>query len=116
MSTPKIESYHFGEIVIDGQTYTNDVIILPDRVVSGWWREKGHELHPEDLDAVMEAGPGLLIVGRGAQGRMRVTRATHDALEQAGIDLVVKMTEQACEEYNALRDVQDVAAALHLTC
>jgi len=28
----KIDSYSFGRIVIDGQVYTSDVIIYPDRV------------------------------------------------------------------------------------
>ena len=32
---PKIESYRFGHIVIDGETHTNDVIILPERVIGG---------------------------------------------------------------------------------
>ena len=31
-----IESYKFGEIVIDGTTYTSDVIIYPDNVDDKW--------------------------------------------------------------------------------
>jgi hypothetical protein len=37
MAVPKIESYHFGEIVIDGRRYSSDVIIYPDRVEGQWW-------------------------------------------------------------------------------
>jgi len=39
-----IESYKFGEILIDGVTYTSDVIIYPDSVDFKWWRKEGHLL------------------------------------------------------------------------
>ena len=39
MPTPHIESFFFGHIVIDGRAYAQDVIILPDHVLGGWWRE-----------------------------------------------------------------------------
>jgi hypothetical protein len=73
----KIESYRFGQIVIDGKTHHKDAIILPDRVVAGWWRKEGHALHPEDLEAVVEAAPEVLVVGQGASSLMRVTLRTH---------------------------------------
>ncbi|OQY18037.1 MAG: hypothetical protein B6I35_13630 [Anaerolineaceae bacterium 4572_32.2] len=49
MSTSQIESYRFGRIIIDGQTHSKDVIILPDRVIENWWRQEGHALHLDDL-------------------------------------------------------------------
>jgi hypothetical protein len=116
MSAPKIESYRFGHLVVDGQRYDRDVIILPDGVRGGWWRKEGHALHPADLDSVLQAGPDLLVVGQGAIGRMRVTQEARQSLEAAGIDLVVQPTGQACQSYNRLCDQQVVAAALHLTC
>jgi len=33
-AAPKIESYGFGEIVIDGRRYSSDVIVYPERVDS----------------------------------------------------------------------------------
>jgi hypothetical protein len=116
MSTPKIESYRFGHIVIDGEAHSNDVIILPGRVIGDWWRKAGHALHTEDLDAVFEANPSTLVVGQGANGRMRVPAQTRRALEDAGIEVLAVKTEQAVEAYNQRRQEGDVAAALHLTC
>jgi hypothetical protein len=115
---PEIKDYSFGHIQVGNQTYTNDLIILPDRLVTNWWRDEGHVLKAGDLDAVLEMddAPEILIVGQGAYGRMRVARAAHDALAAAGIELIAKSTEQACEEYNALRGHRRIAAALHLTC
>lgn len=116
MATPQIEDYRFGHIVVDGQSYENDLIILPDRIVSGWWREKGHKLKAADLDAVLEARPGVLVVGQGAYGRMSVSNKAERVLEQAGIELIVQPTGEAVKTYNKLRQERRAAAALHLTC
>ena len=116
MPTPQIESYRFGHIVVDGQAHDRDVIILPDRVIGGWWRKEGHTLHPDDLEAVFEAAPEVLVVGQGAYGRMQVTRETKQALQAAGVELVALPTQKAVGTYNAMRQGRAVAAALHLTC
>jgi hypothetical protein len=113
---PHIESYVSGRAVIDGQLHTRDVIILPDRVLGGWWRKAGHALGPEDLEAVFEAAPEVLVVGQGAQGMMQVTAETRQALQGAGIELLAQRSDQACETYNALREERVAAAALHLAC
>jgi hypothetical protein len=112
----KIESYAFGRIVIDGQAYNADLILLPDRIVDGWWRQEGHVLHPADLDAVFDAAPAVLIVGQGAYSRMRVADETARAVERAGIEFIVLPTPEAVERYNSLPAGQRAAAALHLTC
>jgi hypothetical protein len=116
MKAPHIDSYRPGLIIIDGQEHDRDVIILPDRVLGGWWRQAGHLLHPADLKPVFEAAPQTLIVGQGVPGRMQVPRETQQALQTAGIRLVTLPTDQACQTYNALREENTTAAALHLTC
>lgn len=118
MSTPHIKDYNFGHIVIDGERYEEDVIILPDRVVSSWWRDEGHTLQTQDLDAVLEAQTDVdvLVVGQGAYGRMSVPQETQQALEAAGIEVMPQETDKACQTYNRLRENGGVAAALHLTC
>ncbi len=116
MQTPRINAYRFGHIEIDGQAYTNDVIIFPDHVMSDWWRDEGHVLQPQDLERVFAADVDVLIVGQGANGRMRVTQATRQQVEAAGIDLLVKHTHEAVETYNEMRDKKNIVAALHLTC
>jgi len=114
--SPRIEHYRFGTITVDGQRHTQDLIILPERVIAGWWRKEGHALHPDDLTTVFEAAPEVLIVGTGAYGMMRVTEETRLALEAAGIRLIAAPTAEAVETYNQLREEARVAAALHLTC
>ena len=111
-----IDSYKFGEIVIDGQPYTNDVIIYPDRVDGSWWRKSGHNLITEDIRDVLDFNPDTMIVGTGASGMMKVPKDTKEAVKEQGIELIVERTDQAVEEYNRRKDQEKVVAALHLTC
>jgi len=115
----RIEWYDFGRIVIDGQSYGQDVILLPDRVIPRWWRERGHSLSPADLTDVVQAREqvDILVVGTGAFGRMIVPAETRDYLREQGIQLIAEPTGSAVEEYNRRREEgQSVTAALHLTC
>ena len=115
--TPRIGSYSFGRIEIDGQTFTSDVIILPTGVKANWWRDEGHLLHPEDLADVLKASPDVLVVGQGAQGLMKVADETRAGLDRAGIEMICVPTAQAVEAYNErVARGEAVASALHLTC
>jgi hypothetical protein len=116
MPAPVIESYAFGRIVLDGQSYLRDLIIYPDRVDANWQREEGHSLSPADLAEVIEARPELLLVGRGMFGRMNVPAEAVRALRDAGVEVIAEPTGRACKTYNRLCTVRRVVAALHLSC
>lgn len=116
MSSPQIERYSFGRIQIEGQEYSNDVIVFPDRVQSDWWRQEGHSLVIEDLETVMDSPPQTLVIGRGAYSRMNVPEGTRRALEEAGVEVLSAATSDAVDIYNEMREKGDIVAALHLTC
>lgn len=116
MNEPQIESYRFGRLVVDGEAYTNDLILLPNRVISDWWRERGHRLSAEDLEKVLEAQPEVLVVGTGAHGMMKVPAETRQAVKEAGIELKVTDTGDAWILYNDEQSQRDAAGAFHLTC
>ncbi|MFQ6091686.1 MAG: Mth938-like domain-containing protein [bacterium] len=111
-----IDSYRFGEIVIDGERYTSDVIIYPDRVDANWWRKEGHRLSVGDLKGIVETRPEVLVVGTGDAGVMEVPVETKEYLEAGGIKLITERTGQACQTFNRLVGSGNVIAALHLTC
>jgi hypothetical protein len=111
----RLEHYDFGHLTIDGREETKDVIVLPGRVVSNWWRKDGHQLVLEDLDRVLDELPQRLIVGTGAYGRMKPDPHTLDELRKRGVDVEALPTAEAVERYNGL-DPGRTAAALHLTC
>lgn len=112
-----IDSYQFGQIVIDGTSYSSDCLILGSTVHSNWWREQGHSLSVKDLKAVIAAKPSVLVVGCGASGLMKVPDRTQQVLQKHNIQLEALDTYKAVQRFNELSQAGvNVAAALHLTC
>ena len=111
----RLGDYGFGRLTVDGAEHTRDLIVLPDRVVSDWWRREGHSLAVEDLQEVLDALPERLILGVGAQGRLRPDTAVIAELERRGVTVECLPTDAAVRRYGEL-DERRTAAALHLTC
>jgi len=112
----KIDSYSFGRIVINGKTYTSDVIIYPNRVNASWRRKEGHLLQFSDMAEVLQAKPDVLVIGTGYAGVMRIPREIVDRIAAQGIEVKVERTAKAVEVYNDLQGAKTVIAALHITC
>jgi hypothetical protein len=111
----RLEQYSFGRLNVDGQEHTRDLIVLPDRVVSDWWRRDGHSLVIEDLGEVLDELPARLVLGVGAYGRLRPDAAAIAELERRGVRVECLPTDAAVRRYGEL-DERRTAAALHLTC
>jgi hypothetical protein len=112
----QIQSYAFGRISVDGQSYTSDLVLLPGGVRPNWRRREGHSLHPDDLEQVVEVKPTVLVIGTGNVGLMQVPERTLEHLTAQGIRVEVHRTADACQRYNELAKQEQAAAALHLTC
>jgi hypothetical protein len=110
-----LEGYRFGRLVVDGTEETKDVIVLPGRVVRNWWRIEGHALQMEDLEGVADDLPDRLIVGTGADQRMRPDPDVLHWLQGRGVEVEVLPSDQAVRRYGEL-DPATTAIALHLTC
>jgi len=102
--------------LINGKTYTKDVIIFPDRVNGDWWRKEGHRLDKEDIEEVIREKPEVLVVGTGYYNQMSVPKETREYVESHSIELKVAETVEARKLFNELSDYKKVVAALHLTC
>ncbi len=112
-----IDSYSFGSMAVDGRDYTNDLILFPQKVEKDWYRKQGHSLCLEDLDTVLEYGPEVLVVGRGAYGAMEIPEDTKREIKKRGIELRAGKTGNACELFNRLsKQGKKVVGAFHLTC
>ena len=111
-----ITHYSFGIMTIGGKTFSKDLIILPDRIHSPWWRREGHLLQIEDLSDVLNAGLPLLIIGTGYHGAMKVSDEVRDYLTSRNIEVIVKITADAVTYYNTKAAADQTAAAFHLTC
>ena len=115
----KIESYLFGEIVIDGIRYTKDLKIIRGKTFDNWWRSQGHTLQLSDILDVVAAKPSTLIVGTGAYGRMVVKPGLSEELNSKGIRIEALPTKSAIQRFNELASQlghENIAIALHLTC
>jgi hypothetical protein len=112
-----VESYKFGQITVNGKSYSSDVIIFPDRVKDHWWRKEGHRLRIEELKEVLEAKPDMLVIGTGYYGLMKVPAEVKQHIEKKRIKVVVQPTKEAYETFNQLiKSGKKVVAAFHLTC
>jgi hypothetical protein len=111
-----IETYDFGAMIIDGQKYAADLIILPRRINPTWWRKEGHRLSAGDLQDVFGEDIEVLVVGTGFLGKMQVQDDVLEAAQRAGISLIVDKTKKAVELFNQLSSRKKTAGAFHLTC
>lgn len=112
-----VDSYKFGKIVIDGKTYSSDLIIYEDKIEDKWWRKAGHSLSPGDIKMIIDARPDVFIVGTGYSGFMKVPRKTRKFIKKKEIQLITEKTTNAVKTYNDLSKTdKQVIAALHLTC
>jgi len=111
-----IESYSFGQMVIDGQKYTSDLIIFPDRINSSWWRNSGHKLSLDDLEDVLKEEPEVIVVGTGAAGVMKVEEGVKKYSQEKRIILLIEKTKKATEMFNELAPEKKTIGAFHLTC
>src|ERR671922_2299423 len=95
----RLEDFGFGRLTVDGQEHTRDLIVLPDRVVSDWWRREGHSLAMEDLDEVLDELPARLVVGVGAQSQLRPDPAVIAELERRRVEVECLPTDAAVRRY-----------------
>jgi hypothetical protein len=112
-----IDSCNFGQIIIDGQRYTSDVIVFPDKVKADWWRKEGHRLCVEDIKEILEEKPNVLVVGTGYSGLVKILPETEKYVKSRGVELIAQRTGEAYKTFNRLvQSGKFVIAAFHLTC
>ncbi|MBN2016796.1 MAG: hypothetical protein JW794_01475 [Candidatus Cloacimonetes bacterium] len=113
----RIEIYQFGKMVIDGISYTHDLILHNDKVQSEWWRKRSHHLSLEDIPVLKKERCDVFIVGTGKFGLMKVDDEVIELCHQNDIDLIIKDTRSAIDVFNhLLNSGKQIIAAFHLTC
>ena len=110
-----IDSYKFGRMIIDGAAYTDDLIILPDRLLTGWWRNKGHIFALDDCRELLKAQPSFIVFGIGAYSLVKLSPDLIEELNRRKIEYQALPTKAACERFNQAAN-PGTAGAFHLTC
>ena len=122
-STPRylvvVEEYSFGKIRVHGKTYSNDVIITPERVVcEKWWRREGHRVYLEDIERyILEYSPKIVVFGTGYSGLVKVQDEVLRFLRERGVEVYTLPTKDAARLFNELSTRETrILGAFHLTC
>ena len=111
----KIETYDFGRMTISGSSFTSDVIIFPERVVSPWWRKEGHYLQLQDMEEILSYKPEVLVIGTGYSGQMKVAQEVEAMFKELNIEYHIVDSRRGVELYNSIEAVKKIGA-FHLTC
>jgi len=112
-----IDSYSFGQIVVNGKRYTSDIIIFQNRIKDNWWRKEGHSIDVEELKEVIQEKPKILVIGTGYFRFVKVPVEVKEYVKSNGIELITQSTRDACKTFNTLlKSGKKVVAALHLAC
>jgi uncharacterized protein len=79
--------------------YRDNVLVTPERVVTGWTAGGFDTLTEADFAALAALQPEVVLLGTGASLRFPHPRLTR-ALTDAGIGVEVKDTPAACRPFN----------------
>jgi hypothetical protein len=118
---PKIDSFKFGSITIDGNKHTSDVIIRPNGEVKK--RKKklskaiygtSHTISLEEAKHIYKMQASTLVVGTGQFGRVKLSAEAEDYFAKKGCDVILLPTPQAIRFWNEME--QDAIGLFHITC
>lgn len=110
----RINSFTFGSITIDGQTYDYDVYIFPSGKVEE--REHGHTFSKEQVEHVLEENPAAVVIGKGTSGMASLSDDSRALLKEKGIEIIEDDTPNIKDKFNEISETKRVAAIIHVTC
>lgn len=106
--------YGPGYVEINGKRYDDNLVAMPERIVTGWFCAGFETLTREDFKALLEWQPEIVLLGTGNSIRFPHPRLTAD-LTDARIGVDVMDFKAACRTYNVLTaEGRRVVAALIL--
>lgn len=120
MKTPRISSVSWGKVETGDGGVFKDAKLFPGGA-RGWdWRETGTRHEPgvqiSDIAELLENGAETVILGVGFHGRLGVCRETVSLLEERGVAVRAKQTEEAARLHNELCEKGRVGTLIHSTC
>lgn len=108
----EIKAYTPGEIKVDDQTFTENILLSPHQAVRTWVPVNLQNLDEATLEALAESNPKVIILGCG-QSMTLPPQSVYTFFYQRNIGLEVMTTYAACRTYNVLAaEGRDVLAAL----
>lgn len=117
---PKIESYQQGKIIIDGKTYTRDVLILLNGKIKHrddvYLDFVNHIVKQAEIMELLKGYPEIVIIGTGEKEKLKLSFHLERLITDMKADLVALSTPKAVEKYNELTQKNmRIVALFHLT-
>ncbi len=117
--SPRVTHLSWGRLETEGGAF-KDAKLFPGGARDWDWNETGtrHEpgIQPSDVEELLERGATVVVLSKGFHERLRVPERTLRTLEDRGIAVHVKGTEEAVRRYNELGETEKVGALIHSTC
>jgi len=96
-------SCSFGRLFINGNPYTDDLIIHPDgKIVGPWWRQRGHQISWNDLTDLIDAAPEVIVAGTGVSDMVKPDKDLEKNLSHLSIEFIAAPNQKAMETFNDL--------------
>ena len=117
----KIKGATFGEVVVGGKSYTQDICIRVDGRVKK--RDKklakqlygtSHIIGPEEVRKVCKGEPEVVFIGTGMSGMVALNGEARHYLDERSVKYEVLKTPEAIDAYN--KSKRPRAAVIHVTC
>ena len=119
--SPKVTHLSWGRLEVEGADGPfKDAKLFPGGTRAWDWKETGtsHDpgIQPADVEELLERGATAVVLSRGFHERLGVTRDALRMLEDRGVAVHVRQTEEAIQLYNELVETERVGALIHSTC
>jgi len=119
--SPRVTHLSWGRLEVEGVDGPfKDAKLFPGGAREWDWRETdtNHEpgIQPADLEELLERGATAVVLSKGFNERLRVTRDALRMLEDRGVSTHIRQTEEAIRLYNELIESERVGALIHSTC
>lgn len=109
-----ITAYGESYIEINKQRYTQNIIVMPQTILSDWHVDNVDTLNNLHFQEIIQLKPEVVLLGTG-KTHLFLHPKNHQALTEQGIALECMSTAAACRTYNILMsEGRLVAAALIL--
>lgn len=107
-------AYGPGHVEINGERYERNIVVAQDRLATDWTPGGFEALTRDDLTALLDWQPEIVLLGTGGAIRFPHPRLTADLIN-ARIGVEVMDFQAACRTYNVLiAEGRRVVAALIL--
>jgi len=117
----KVDELSFGSIIIDGEKYSQDVVILSNGTVKKRGHNflvfSSHNIRKEEVEELAQGEPGSIIIGTGIYGIAGLAADVENWAKEKNVNLIAQPSHDAVAKLDELtRQGRSVAALIHITC